>query len=198
MSEAIRCAARVTELADLWCRMDAHEGQAAWAQAIGAVVAILASAGFAIWVPLHMRSIEDVALCHRAKRSLLRGYELLTGMVVAARELHAELRVNDETLRLWEVKVRQLRMLLDAVPRTSLGFAAVAIIDDLDQRCVVVGTLLAAAAKGPRDDLDGIAADLLIELQQEYDIAKRLAVMRDAGGRILELPDDDPALAGMG
>jgi hypothetical protein len=38
--------AKITELADLWCRMDAHEGQAAWAQAIFSVLAILAAGAF--------------------------------------------------------------------------------------------------------------------------------------------------------
>ncbi|HXA39644.1 MAG TPA: hypothetical protein VNW53_11635 [Phenylobacterium sp.] len=194
MVDPMHCAATVTELADVWCRMDAHEGQAAWAQAFGVVAAILASAGFALWVPLHMRSVECRSECLRAKRAIQRAIEMLAASVISVGDLIKAGEVGDGTARLQDGRVRQVRLLLDGLPRFSLGPAALSLIDDVDGKCIVVDTLITAgrAAGAAAQGQDPQVAGLLQQMEDVYAIAGRLRARRVQGDWLLDLPEGDP------
>jgi hypothetical protein len=65
----LHCANTMAELADLWCRMDAHEGQAAWAGAAGSFAAVLVAVGLALQTyreDLNRRRAAGRAAVHHA------------------------------------------------------------------------------------------------------------------------------------
>jgi hypothetical protein len=90
--------------------------RAAWAQVYSSAFAILASGGLAIWVPIHMRHLEEKAVVQRAINCLVVGVGLTHSawdsvqQVVDARDFH------DKTPRMIEENVASARAALGQIP----------------------------------------------------------------------------------
>jgi hypothetical protein len=177
--------------------MEKYPGQAAWAQAVGSVLAILASGAFAIWVPHHIRTVEDRARCLRAKRAARASLEILTGTFVAVQRAIEDGTVTDGTIKLAEVHARQVRMLIDQIPRHVLGRTAIVHIAEIDSKSIILDMMLRAGNRvvnhGEKWDLHFDVA--LADLEACDAIFSRMIPRRFDGDWVVELPDSDPNLA---
>jgi hypothetical protein len=106
---------------DLACRMDAHEGQAAWVQAVGSIAAILASSAFAIWVPLRMRDLEGRDLARRSLNNLIFVAGALESIWRSMKTTVEKSQYSSGARALLESQMAGVRALLSEVHRHTLG-----------------------------------------------------------------------------
>jgi hypothetical protein len=106
---------------NLLTAMDDHEGQAAWAGAIGTILAILASTGIALLVPLHLRNLEGRDIARKAHKNAINVGVLLRGHWGALREMYETKTINDGTPVLMSAQLGGVRAVLAEIPRYLLG-----------------------------------------------------------------------------
>lgn len=165
---ASECAPALRELADLWCRMDAHEGQAAWAGAIGTILAILASAVFALLIPILLRSQEDRRLAERSLRNIrVAASETLELWLMLGDSIEKE-NLTDTTIALLEARIAGIRALLTDLQRHMLDGDAAAVTGIVE---MLLGTTITFASKA----LDGSPASASAV------VSNQVAYLRDQG-----------------
>jgi hypothetical protein len=95
-----------------------EKDRAAWVQAYGSVLAIVASATLAIWVPIHMRALAERDLVQRALNAMIVACGATKGTWLSLAHSAQNGEIHDHTGRVFGAHIELARGALNAV---SLG-----------------------------------------------------------------------------
>lgn len=155
----------------------------AWVQAVGSVVAIIASSGLALWVPTHIHHKSEKNVVQRAINALIVGIGLTDA---AVRGLITVLEVNqfsDHTVRTIDGFIKSARRALSLVPDSMHLGSAYTCVGSCEVHLATVEELIAMLRNGasPSD-----ARDALVELLPD------VAALSSDGAKFMASKDRGP------
>jgi hypothetical protein len=139
-------------LTDIYSRMDCHQGQAGWAQAIGSILAILFSSALAIAVPIHMRMLEERA---KVQRAILACTYVIDHLLAAWGSFEKMVRAKsfeEHSLQLVLGHLELLDRIVSAIEVARLGPNALNILSRAHNSAIVLETVARRAAEQALED----------------------------------------------
>lgn len=147
------------------------EVAAAWVQAAGSIVAIIASTGIALYAPLHLREVEAKAATLQAYKNSISAGAMVLGAWKAIRLIYEEKRIDDGTPVTMGAQIASLQAILAEVPRRLLGPDALLAIGVFESHAAM---LIAAIPHLQISQNDPTAAPLPFD-ELEANLSDRLA-----------------------
>jgi hypothetical protein len=190
-------------ICDFWdfaCRMDAHEGQAAWVQAIGSILAILASGAFAVLAPIWSRDVEAREIALKAGKNIVVAGNLAITSWKSLELILKNSQFNIGTRSLLSGDVLGIRSVLAEAPRACLGPNALIVASAFQQSLSVFERIIANIA----DEMEqhGLVAgwqgrahaipfnEIVADLEVKCTIASKLIPTRIAGMWHIDVPSE--------
>lgn len=130
--------------------MNENQGVAGWAQAVGAVLAILFSSLFAVFAPLYLRDVEGRTTADRAIKNMILSCDLILDLSEMLRATHERGAAAAGTSVLVGTQVASIRGLLGEAPRSALGPTAILVTHALYANLFVIESAFAALEQGDR------------------------------------------------
>lgn len=144
----------------------------AWVQAVGSILVILVSAGFAIWVPLHLRRLEARDTASRALTNCIAAGRQIDGAWASLHQILAEGQFHGGTRLILGVNIEGVRALLAQAPRSFLGDEALLAVNVFQMQCSGLESAVSALERDATPEriaqipFDGVSAQISEKIEE--------------------------------